>query len=430
MFASRRPAGKQPVIPGPPESALRLPHPAFPARRSGILRPFRTLPAAANPARAVRWPVVAPRYHPPVRGHPLLRLQLYILRRLATSLLLVVVVVSTVLFIGQTVRFLERMPDVGLGFVLAILPMLLPVTLALTLPFAFLVAAVLTDGRLADDNEVIAMRMAGMHPWAVIAPGVFAGIVLSFFCLDLWGNRAPAAIAGQDDLRGDVYLRFLELVERSGKNSFTGRELKISWAGIEGGELKDLHISRGAGSSDGALEIHAGRGVLQRDPTGGVLVFDLHDFVWVTFGPGRPSSSRGGGIAFAISASDLLGVQGSVAKPRALTFEELLFRAFRMPPKSEVRNEMEREILGRISISLAPFCFALCGIPLALLVGRRSRAAAAILAFAVAIAFFVAWQAGNSMAANGAAPLPLAMFAGNIVLAVAGAGFLRAVVRR
>ena len=43
----------------------------------------------------------------------MLRLQLYILRRLATTLFLVVLVVSSILFIAQTVRFLDRMPDVA-----------------------------------------------------------------------------------------------------------------------------------------------------------------------------------------------------------------------------------------------------------------------------------------------------------------------------
>jgi lipopolysaccharide export system permease protein len=342
----------------------------------------------------------------------------------------VVLVVSTVLFIGQSVRVLERVPDVGVGFVLSLLPLLLPMTLAITLPFSFLVATVLTYGRLSDDNEVIAMRMAGIHPWAVAAPGVFAGAVLSFFCLGLWGNLAPAAVAAQDDLRGDVYRRFLELIEHSEKSSFTGRDVKVSWSGVEGGDLVGLHISRSAAGSDGALEIHAGRGSLRRDPSGRVLVFDLRDFVWTTFGQGRPSSSRGGGISFAIAATDLFDVQGTIYKSRALDGDELLFRAFRQDVKSEHYNVMMREFLGRVSIALAPLCFALCGIPLALLVGKGSRAAAAVLAFAVAAVFFLVWQAGDALAASGSVPIAAAKFAANVLLVGAGAVLLRMAVHR
>jgi lipopolysaccharide export system permease protein len=360
-----------------------------------------------------------------------LRLQFYILRRLVASLALVVLVVSTILFIGQTVRLLDRMPDVGLEFVLAVLPLFLPVTLALTLPLAFLVAIILTYGRLADDNEVLAMRMAGIHPWAVAAPGVFAGLALSFFCLDLQGNLAPAAIAGQDNLRGDVYRRFLEIVQRGERNGFVSRDFKISWGGVADGDLLDLHVTRGGAPGTEVQEIHAARGVLQRDPSGGILVFTLQDAVVVTKQPGKPpTATRGSGLTFAIQASDLLSVQGGIAKPRALTYGQLLFRIFRMQPGAGARVEMEREIFGRASIALAPLCFAFCGIPLALLGGRGSRAAAAVLAFAVALAFFVLWQAGNSLASNGVLSPGPAMLAGNAILLGAGALLLRVVVRR
>jgi len=360
-----------------------------------------------------------------------LRLQFYILKRLATSLLLVVLVVSTILFIAQTVRFLDRMPDVGLGFIVAVLPMFLPVTLALTLPFAFLVSTVITYGRMADDNEVIAMRMAGIHPWAVAAPGVFAGAVLSFFCLDLQGNLAPAAIAGQDGLRGDVHGRFLEIIERAERNSFTARDFKISWAGVEDGELAGLHISRGGAVPEDFMEIHAERGALEKDPSGAVLVFHLKDYVWIQGEAGkRPWSTRGSSVSFSIAAAELLGIQGGVTKPRALGYRELLFRMFRRSPKSEERREFEREVLGRISISLAPLCFALCGIPLALLVGKGSRAAAAILAFGIALVFFVLWEVGNSVAAGGRVPEMIAMFAANGILAAGGAVLFGLVARR
>ena len=341
-----------------------------------------------------------------------------------------VVVVSTILFVGQTVRFLDRMPDVGLGFVVAVLPLFLPVTLALTLPLAFLLSVVLTYGRLADDNEVIAMRMAGIHPWSVAVPGVFAGAVLSFFCLGLQGELAPAAIAGQDGLRGDAYGRLLEIVERAERNGFTGREFKISWAGVEAGEFAGLHISRGHPASPESQEIHAERGVLRRDASGKVLVFTLRDYVWIQGEPGRRSSSRGSRVTFAVSAADLLGMQGGIAKARALTYEELLFRSFRLPADSDPGREMVREILGRISIALSPLGFALCGIPLALLVGKGSRAAAAVLAFGVALVYFVLWQFGNSLATTGSAPAGPAMFAGNAALFAAGAVLFGAVVRR
>ena len=396
-----------------------------------------TFRAEGGPARGVSFAREVPR---------LLRLQFYILRRLSASLLLVVLVVSTILFVGQTVQFLERMPDVGLQFLAGALPLFLPVTLSLTLPLAFLVTAILTYGRLADDNEVLAMRMAGIHPWAAAAPGVFAGAVVSFGCLYLQGTLAPAAVAGQDALKNNIYSQFVEIVERGAANSFSNKDFRISWDGVEGGELVDLRISRGGLPSAGAApapkpgtapteasetqEIHARRAQLQRDAGGGVLVFALKDFLLVTTEGDRHKVSRGTTTTFAVPAAELLSVRGSVGKPRALAYDELLFRMFRLPAESDRRIEVEREVFGRISIALAPLCFALCGIPLALLVGKGSRAAAAVLAFGIAMAFFVMWEAGNNIANSHAAPAAPAMLTGNCVLVAAGALLMRKVARR
>jgi hypothetical protein len=357
-------------------------------------------------------------------------MQFYILRRLAASLFLVALVVSTVLFLGQTVQFLDRVPDVGLDFVIAVLPLFLPVTLALTLPFSFLVAIVLTYGRLADDNEITAMRMAGLHPWVAAAPGVFAGAALSFFCLDLQGNLAPAAIAGQDSLKGDIYVRFLEILERGEKNSFTNRDFKISWSGMENGELRDLHITRGSSASAEWQEIHAARGVLRRDPGGGVLVFSLRDFVMVAAEAGRETTVRGASWTYAIPAAELLAIQGGTAKGRGLVHGELVFRIFRLPPGSERWRELMTEVFGRIAIALSPLGFALCGIPLALLVGKGSRAAAAVLSFGVAVIFVILWQGMNSLSVAGKVPPALGLLSADAFLAVSGAVLFAVLSRR
>ncbi|MHC4925219.1 MAG: LptF/LptG family permease [Planctomycetota bacterium] len=359
-----------------------------------------------------------------------MRLQLYILRRLTSSLVLVLLVVSSILFIGQTVRFLARTPDVGLDFVLEVLPMLLPVTLSLTLPLTFLVAVVLTYGRLSDDNEVLAARMAGIHPWVLVAPGVFAGALLTWAGLHLHGTIAPNALARQNSMRKDIYRRFTEIIERGARSSFTNRDFKISWASVEDGELVDIHISKGGLYSEDYQEIHARRGVLKKDAEGQTLVFSLRDLVQVHGGKEQWNALRSEDFTFAVSAPDLLDVRTGTPKARTLAYDELLFRMLRWPKKTGVHRLMAREVFGRLALSLSPLIFALCGIPLALLVGKGSRAAAAVLAFGVALVFYLFWQAGSTLAGNGDLPPAVAMLSGDTVLLVVGVLLLRKVVRR
>ncbi len=360
----------------------------------------------------------------------MLRLQVYVLRRLFGSLALILLVVGTVFFLGQTVALLARTPDVGPSFVLSILPALLPVTLSFTLPLAFLVALTLTYGRMADDQEVLAARMAGFHPWVVAAPGIFAGVLLSLACLHLQGTLVPRALGIQKRIEQDILKRFVEIVERGARTSFVNRDFKLSWTGVEDGDLVDVRISKGGVSSAASQEIRAARGRLGTDVEGERLLFTLRDVVIVT-GDGTswtPVRVREE-LTYAVSAEDLFDIRAGDPNPKALTYAELLFRREVWPPGREVRWRVDAELFGRAALALAPFAFALCGVPLALLVGRGSRAAAALIGFGIAMAFYLLKEFGASLASRGSVPAAPAILASDALLAAVGVWLLRRVAR-
>lgn len=79
----------------------------------------------------------------------------------------------------------------GLGPVqlLMAIPLLIPSTLPYTLPATTLFATCVVYGRLAHDNEVLAIKAAGVHLWHVIWPSVLLGVLTSgvtiFLALDV-----------------------------------------------------------------------------------------------------------------------------------------------------------------------------------------------------------------------------------------------------
>jgi lipopolysaccharide export system permease protein len=75
--------------------------------------------------------------------------------------------------------------DVGLSpaDVAHLVPYVIPSTLPYTIPVSLLFAATVVYGRLAGDNEIIAVKSAGLSVWTVLWPTVFLGIALSFWLL-------------------------------------------------------------------------------------------------------------------------------------------------------------------------------------------------------------------------------------------------------
>ncbi len=79
----------------------------------------------------------------------------------------------------------------GLGpmQLLMAIPLLIPSTLPYTLPATTLFATCVVYGRLAHDNEILALKAAGIHLWHVIWPAALLGVLTSglttFLSLDL-----------------------------------------------------------------------------------------------------------------------------------------------------------------------------------------------------------------------------------------------------
>jgi lipopolysaccharide export system permease protein len=81
----------------------------------------------------------------------------------------------------------------GLGpmQVLEIIPLLIPSTLPYTLPATTLFATCVVYGRLAADNEILAIKAAGVNIMKVLWPGVLLGLIMSCSTMGLYYRIIP-----------------------------------------------------------------------------------------------------------------------------------------------------------------------------------------------------------------------------------------------
>jgi lipopolysaccharide export system permease protein len=77
------------------------------------------------------------------------------------------------------------------GQVLAAIPLLIPSTLPYTLPATTLFATCVVYGRLAADNEILAIKASGVNVTAVLLPGVFLGLAMSLATMGLYYRLIP-----------------------------------------------------------------------------------------------------------------------------------------------------------------------------------------------------------------------------------------------
>jgi lipopolysaccharide export system permease protein len=75
--------------------------------------------------------------------------------------------------------------------VLEIIPLLVPSTLPYTIPATTLFATCVCYGRLAADNEILAIKAAGINILKVVAPGVVLGLLMSCSTMAMYYRLIP-----------------------------------------------------------------------------------------------------------------------------------------------------------------------------------------------------------------------------------------------
>src|SRR5262245_50059466 len=101
--------------------------------------------------------------------------------------------------------------------VLTVIPLLVPNTLPYTVPATCLFAACVVYGRLSHDNEITAVKAAGVHLGRLVAPGVLLGIVMATCTFGLYFQFIPATHqALRTQVLGDVEELLYTLLKKQG----------------------------------------------------------------------------------------------------------------------------------------------------------------------------------------------------------------------
>lgn len=106
-------------------------------------------------------------------------LHAYILRELLKSFGLAVLALTALFTMGGGLYNILKFEGITAGDLFTVLPMLIPVTITITMPVAALFAATMTYGRLAADNELVACRAAGINVHRVFLSAILLSVCVA-----------------------------------------------------------------------------------------------------------------------------------------------------------------------------------------------------------------------------------------------------------
>jgi lipopolysaccharide export system permease protein len=113
------------------------------------------------------------------------RLDRYILRQLLAALVSVTTALVALIWLTQSLRFVELVVNRGLSLrvFMELTSLLVPGFVAVILPITTFVVVQFIYQRLSGDRELTVMRSAGLSPWALARPAMMLGIISMVLCL-------------------------------------------------------------------------------------------------------------------------------------------------------------------------------------------------------------------------------------------------------
>ena len=114
----------------------------------------------------------------------------YILRQMVVGMLFVSIALTCVLWLTQSLRFVEMIVNKGLsiGSFLKLTMLLMPGFLVVIIPISLFAVVLFTYNKLVADRELVVMRAAGLSHMALARPAIILGLATTFvgYVLTCW----------------------------------------------------------------------------------------------------------------------------------------------------------------------------------------------------------------------------------------------------
>jgi lipopolysaccharide export system permease protein len=200
----------------------------------------------------------------------------YLFKQSLIPFLLSVAVITTVLFLQFLIRAVDRFLGKGLDMftIFEYLYLNLAWIIALSVPMSLLISSVMTFGRMAQQNEITALKSAGVNLYNIIKPAILFGSLIGIG-LCLFNNFIlPEMNYNARLLARDIYKKKPELSIEPGYFVDMIPQYTMIVKEMDGKDFKDVKIFSKNQKSE-QTTIYANEGSLSSD--GNMITIDLMD---------------------------------------------------------------------------------------------------------------------------------------------------------
>lgn len=344
----------------------------------------------------------------------------YIFRTTLGAFVMVLMSLTGVIWITQALRGIDLMTNQGqtiLVFV-GVTGLAIPVLALIIAPLALMIAVAYTLNKLATDSEVIVMNAAGLPPWGLYRPFLYASITVSLFVAALAFYIAPDGLRRLKTWNTEITADVMANILQAGR--FTQLEPNLTIRIRErqpGGLLRGIFVDDRRDPKE-RLSIVADRGTVLKNDKGTFLVLEAGNLQ--RFETGKRDPALVAFTRYAFDMSKFVGQTHAVnysLRERYLTEllspspDDLAYKQLPMRYQAELHDRLLSPIYPLVFVLLT---FAFLGSPRTT---RQSRSFSMVSAILAVLTLRIGGYA-LSVLANSAAWAAPAQYA--LLLATAG----------
>ena len=283
----------------------------------------------------------------------------YIVRMTLLAFLMVLVSLTSVIWITQALRGIDLMTGQGQSILvfLGVTGLAIPLLAMIIAPIALLIAVMHALNRLATDSEIIVMNSAGLAPARLLRPFLIATCIVSLFVAFLSVYLAPECLRALRRWQTEIGADVLTNILRPGEFQKLG-PLTIRIQGRQpGGLLVGIFIDDQRNPAE-RIDILADRGTVQKNERGSYLI--LQDGNLQRFETGKRDPALVAFNSYAFDLSQFSNItQNVLYGPRERPLGELISPPPDDPIVKRVPGEFRTELHDRIFAPIYPFVFVL-----------------------------------------------------------------------
>ncbi len=313
----------------------------------------------------------------------------YIFRQTFAAFILVLVTLTSVIWITQALRGIDVMTSQGqtvLVFV-GLTGLAIPYLVLVIAPIALVIAVAYVLNKLSTDSEIIVMNAAGIRPWRLFRPFFLVTVVVSILVAVTSAYVAPDGLrrlkAWQREITADV----LSNVLQTGKFVEIERNLTLRVRERQpGGLLVGIFIDDRRDPKE-RVTIIAERGTVVRNDRGSFLVLDDGNLQRFEVGRRDPAF-----VVFEQNAFDMTKIGNNSANVGYSIRERYLWELLDPDPEDpmfkQFPGQFRAEVHERLTSPLYPFAFmaltfAFLGAPRTTRQSRAMSMTSAVVALAL-----------------------------------------------